>query len=88
MGTSRSRYPRGRCQVMLVLRKAAIAAGPWYWWGAGGMASQEHALLFYYPHTAVTSTAPAAEHFTIRDGKIVEIRLVFDRLSFAPPEQR
>ncbi len=32
----------------------------------------KHGLLFYYPHTAVTSTAPAAEHFTIRDGKIVE----------------
>ncbi len=45
----------------------------------------EHALLFYCPHTAVTSTAPAAEHFTIRDGKIVESRLVFDRLSFGPP---
>ncbi len=48
----------------------------------------EHALLFYYPHTAVTSTAPAAELFTIRDGKIVESRLVFDRLSFGPPPQK
>jgi hypothetical protein len=46
----------------------------------------ERALLFYYPHTAVTSTAPAAEHFTIRDGAIVESLLVFDRRSFAPPE--
>jgi ketosteroid isomerase-like protein len=48
----------------------------------------EHALLFYYPHTAVTSTAPAAEHFTIRDGKIVESRLVFDRLSFGSTPQQ
>ncbi len=48
----------------------------------------EHAVLFYYPHTAVTSTAPAAEHFTIRDVKIVEIRLVFDRLSFGPAPQQ
>jgi len=47
----------------------------------------EHALLFHNPRTAVTSTAPAAEHFTIRDGKIVESRLVFDRLSFGPPPQ-
>jgi len=46
----------------------------------------EHAVLFYYPHTEVTSTAPAAEHFTIRDGQIVESQLVFDRLSFAPPQ--
>lgn len=45
----------------------------------------EHVVLFYCPHTAVTSTAPAAEHFTIRDGLIVESWLVFDRLSFAPP---
>ena len=43
----------------------------------------EHVVLFYFPHTAVTSTAPAAEHFTIRDGRIVESLLVFDRLSYA-----
>jgi len=46
---------------------------------------EEHVLLFYYPHTAVTSAAPAAEHFTIRDGRIVESPLVFDRLSFTSP---
>ncbi len=44
----------------------------------------EHVVLFYFPHTAVTSTAPAAEHFTIRDGCIVESLLVFDRISYAP----
>lgn len=49
---------------------------------------EEHALLFYYPHTEVTSTAPAAEHFTIRAGQIVESLLVFDRLSFAPPQEQ
>lgn len=49
---------------------------------------QEQALLFYCPHTAATSTAPAAEHFTLRDGQIVESRLVFDRLSFAPPQDQ
>ncbi len=47
---------------------------------------QEQALLFHCPHTAATSTAPAAERFTLRDGQIVESRLVFDRLSFAPPQ--
>lgn len=48
----------------------------------------EHALLLYCPHTAATSTAPAAEHFTLRDGQIVEIQLVFDRLAFAPPQDQ
>ncbi len=53
----------------------------------GAFGDDEHALLFYCPHTATTTTAPAAEHFTIRDGRIVETTLVFDRLSFAPPQQ-
>ncbi|NED97721.1 nuclear transport factor 2 family protein [Phytoactinopolyspora alkaliphila] len=48
----------------------------------------ERALLFYYPHTATTSTAPAAEHFTVREGQIVESLLIFDRLSYAPPQQQ
>jgi len=46
----------------------------------------QHVMLFYCPHTAVTSTAPAAEYFTVRDGRIVESLLVFDRLSYAPPQ--
>jgi len=41
--------------------------------------------LFYYPQTAATTTAPAAECFTVRDGKIAESVLIFDRLSFGPP---
>lgn len=41
--------------------------------------------LFYYPRTATTSDAPAGECFTVRDGKIVENILVFDRLSYGPP---
>lgn len=48
----------------------------------------DRVALFYYPHTAVTSTAPAAEYFTLRDGDIAESVLVFDRLSFAPPNQQ
>lgn len=47
-----------------------------------------HVALFYYPHTAVTRTAPAAEYFTVRDGSIVESVLVFDRLAFAPPNEQ
>lgn len=51
-------------------------------------ADGDRVALFYYPHTATTSTAPAAECFTVRDGRIVESVLVFDRLSFAPPSGR
>lgn len=51
-------------------------------------ADEDHVALFYYPHTAVTSTAPAAEYFTVRGDRIVENVLVFDRLSFAPPNQQ
>lgn len=50
-------------------------------------ADQDHVALFYYPQTAVTSTAPAAEYFTVRGGRILESLLVFDRLSFAPPNE-
>lgn len=41
--------------------------------------------LFYYPQTATTSTAPAAELFTVMDGRITESVLIFDRLSYGPP---
>lgn len=58
------------------------------WTHVAAFGDDEHALLFYYPHTEVTSTAPAAEHFTIRDGRIMESLLVFDRLSYAPPQER
>lgn len=43
--------------------------------------------LFYYPETAATTTAPAAELFTLRNGLISESTLIFDRLSYGPPEQ-
>lgn len=45
----------------------------------------DQVALFYYPQTAATTTAPAAEVFTVTDGKISHSVLVFDRLSFAPP---
>lgn len=47
---------------------------------------EDRVALFYYPQTAATSTAPAAECFTVRDGKIVESVLIFDRLSYGPPQ--
>ena len=46
----------------------------------------DRVALFYYPQTAATTTAPAAELFTVRDGKIAESILFFDRLSDGPPE--
>lgn len=50
-------------------------------------ADGDRVALFYYPQTAATSTAPAAECFTVRDGKISRSVLIFDRLSYGPPEQ-
>ncbi len=47
----------------------------------------ERVALFYYPQTAATSTTPAAEFFTVEDGKITESVLIFDRLSYGQPEQ-
>lgn len=49
-------------------------------------ADGDRVALFYYPQTAATSTAPAAECFTVREGKIVDSVLIFDRLSFGPPK--
>lgn len=50
------------------------------------MADGETVTLFYLPRTATTATAPAAELFTLREGLIVDNVLVFDRLSYAPPQ--
>ena len=47
----------------------------------------DRVALFYYPQTAATTTTPAAELFTVTDGKISESVLIFDRLSYGPPEQ-
>jgi predicted SnoaL-like aldol condensation-catalyzing enzyme len=49
-------------------------------------AEGDHVALIYYPQTAVTKTTPATEYFTVRDGVIIESLLMFDRLSYAPPE--
>ena len=49
-------------------------------------ADGDRVALFYYPQTAATSTAPAAECFTVRDSAIVESVLIFDRVSFSAAE--
>lgn len=38
------------------------------------------------PETSATSTTPAAELFTIRNGRISESVLIFDRMSYGPPK--
>lgn len=50
-------------------------------------ADGDRVALFYYPQTAATSTTPAAEYFTVKNGQITESILVFDRLSYGPPKQ-
>jgi hypothetical protein len=45
------------------------------------------AMLFYYPLTAQVTDAPTAECFTVTGGKITRSVLVFDRLSFGPPQR-
>lgn len=47
----------------------------------------DRVALFYYPQTAATATTPAAEYFTVADGKIIKSVLIFDRLSYGPPPQ-
>lgn len=44
------------------------------------------AVLVYYPQTAATTHSPTSEYFTVADGKISRSVLIFDRLSFAPPQ--
>ena len=40
------------------------------------------ALLMYGTSTRPVADAPGAEFHTVRDGKIVELRIIFDRLPF------
>lgn len=47
----------------------------------------DRVALFYYPQTAATTTAPAAEFFTVAESRIRSSVLIFDRLSYGPPEQ-
>lgn len=50
-------------------------------------ADGDRVALFYYPQTSTTSTAPAAEFFTVDDDKISQSVLIFDRLSYGPPDE-
>lgn len=46
----------------------------------------DHVALFYFPQTAITDKTLAAEYFTVRDGRVAESSLTFDRLSYGPPD--
>lgn len=48
----------------------------------------ERVALWYFPQTEVTATTLASELFTVHDGRIVEVRLAFDRLGYVPLEHR
>ncbi len=48
----------------------------------------DRVALWYRPQTAATTTVLAAELFTVRAGRIVGIRLAFDRLGYLPPDLR
>ncbi|KUG51995.1 hypothetical protein AVL62_08700 [Serinicoccus chungangensis] len=52
------------------------------------MTDRGRVALWYFPQTEVTTTTLASELFTVRDGKIVEIRLAFDRLGYIPGDQQ
>ena len=45
------------------------------------------AVLYYFPHTPSTRSAPVSECFLVESGVIKESLLVFDRLSYAPPSE-
>ena len=43
----------------------------------------EDALIMYDTATSAVASAPAAELYTVRDGRITAGRIIFDRLPFA-----
>ncbi|MGW0431257.1 nuclear transport factor 2 family protein [Micromonospora sp. NPDC003197] len=53
-----------------------------------GFGDDSTALLMYDTETVPAKSAPAAEFVTVRDGKIVYNRFIFDRLPFAEFQRR
>jgi len=49
----------------------------------GAFGDDEHALIAYDTETTLVASGPAAEYLTVRDGRIVHSRFIFDRLPFA-----
>jgi ketosteroid isomerase-like protein len=48
----------------------------------GAYGDGEHALIAYDTETTLVGSAPAAEYVTVRDGRILHSRFIFDRLPF------
>jgi hypothetical protein len=48
----------------------------------GAYGDTTSAMLMYGTSTHPVADAPGAEFHTVRDGKIVELRIIFDRLPF------
>jgi ketosteroid isomerase-like protein len=49
---------------------------------SGAFGDDEHAVIVYDTETTLVGSAPAAEYVTVRDGRIVHSRFIFDRLPF------
>jgi len=48
----------------------------------GAYGDDEHAVVVYDTETRLVASAPAAEYLTVRAGRIVHSRFIFDRLPF------
>lgn len=48
----------------------------------GSFGDDDTALLMYVPTTTLVGEAPGAEHYTVVDGLITEIMIIFDRAPF------
>jgi ketosteroid isomerase-like protein len=48
----------------------------------GSYGDETSALIMYGTSTRPVADAPGAEFHTVRDGKITELRIIFDRLPF------
>lgn len=48
----------------------------------GSFGDDDTALLMYVATTALVGEAPGAEHYTVVDGLITEIMIIFDRAPF------
>jgi ketosteroid isomerase-like protein len=79
--------PDGRIDGSAAYRESvghfvAILKGTTVWAAFG---DDETAVLVYDTETSMLTSAPGAEHVSVRDGKIISSRLIFDRLPFTQP---
>jgi hypothetical protein len=89
VGRSRICSPWLTRHPALVRRNEAIAGGPPFAEQfliraemVAAFGDETTALIMYDTETIPAKSAPAAEYVTVRDGKIVHNRFIFDRLPF------